>query len=129
MILADIILTGFSRRASVIGPAHVLLDESKFRQGGRWDLQRLSGQFDRRYIDAATVFIAIYGEAAGVSPDALLTTQSDYASVRSSWPAGTEMSDDYYLPLRNVHNTWIGYCWLDSWEAHLGSPVPGPACQ
>jgi len=50
---------------------------------------------------------------------------------RSTWPRGTPMADDLglYLPLRNVKNTLIGYCWIDAWEKELGSPLLNPTCQ
>jgi hypothetical protein len=86
-------------------------DLAKFKQGGEWDLQRLSGgRFDGRYVDAATVLIGAYSNAAGISMSNILTVQNTYARLYSRYPAGTQFSSEYTnLPERNVRNTVIGY--------------------
>lgn len=83
---------------------------SNFRQGGAWDLQRLGGSFDRRFVDAATIGIGVYAAAAGIPFKDLMNIQSDFGKRKSSWGQDVKMSDSYpNLPERNVNNTIIGY--------------------
>ena len=85
-------------------------DLYKFRQGGEWDMQRLSGKFDENYIDYATVAIGIYSDAAGINADAILTIQNIYAGEYSKYKDGTTFDSHYKnLPASNVYNTYIGY--------------------
>jgi hypothetical protein len=39
---------------------------ANFRQGGKWDLQRTGGEFDKRFIDSPTIVIGIYAAAAQI---------------------------------------------------------------
>ncbi len=83
-------------------------DLSSFRRGGKWDLQRLSGNFDARFVDSATILIGMYAVAAGISRADILSLQNDVAKS-SKYPAGTQMDSTYgHLPVRNVTNTDIG---------------------
>ena len=83
---------------------------AKFRQGGEWDLQRLSGKFDDRYIDSATALIGAYAAGTGMGESDILAIESAYALANSKWPPGTPMSREYpSLPERNVVNTRLGY--------------------
>jgi RHS repeat-associated protein len=83
-------------------------DLAKFRRGGSWDLQRLSGDFDPRFIDSATILIGMYAASAGVTRGQILSIENDVAKD-SKYAAGTPMDSTYtHLPARNVTNTDIG---------------------
>jgi RHS repeat-associated protein len=85
-----------------------LKDLSNFGRGGKWDLQRLSGKFDARFIDSATILIGMYAAAGGISRGDILSTENDVAK-NSKYAAGTQMDSIYtHLPVRNVTNTDIG---------------------
>ncbi|MBW9336787.1 hypothetical protein FEE59_25050, partial [Herbaspirillum sp. RU 5E] len=80
-----------------------------FGRGGRWDLQRLDGYFNPRYIDSATVAIGVYAASAGMTINSILSIQNMVARSGVYAP-GTTMDSMYqYLPVRNVINTKIGY--------------------
>jgi len=64
-------------------------DLYKFRQGGEWDMQRLTGSVDANYIDYATVAIGIYGHSAQIPVDDILYIQNAYAGVCSNYDKGT----------------------------------------
>lgn len=88
----------------------LLRDLSRFKQGGPLDMQRLTGEFDTKYVDYATIAIGLHNAAAGLPRDASLLIQNLYAHAFSTYPEGTPMSADYPgLPVRNVINTDIGY--------------------
>ena len=88
----------------------LLRDLSRFKQGGPLDMQRLTGEFDTKYVDYATIAIGLHNAAAGLPRDASLLIQNLYARAFSTYPEGTPMSADYPgLPVRNVINTDIGY--------------------
>lgn len=88
----------------------MISDLANFRQHGAWDMQRIGGVFNPKYVDYATVSIGIYSAAAGMSEEQALTVQNAYARVVSRYPAGTVMDENYsYLPARNVENTRIGF--------------------
>ena len=85
-------------------------DLYRLTTGQAWDMQRLNGTFDPKYIDYATVAIGLHNAAAGVEMQTSLSMQNFFASYRSRYPQGTTMSESYpSLPLRNVLNTQIGY--------------------
>lgn len=85
-----------------------LKDLSNFRRGGKWDLQRLSGTFDVRFVDSATILIGMYAAAAGISRNDILGLENDVAKG-GKYGAGTQMDPIYtHLPARNVTNTDIG---------------------
>ncbi|QMV20110.1 hypothetical protein GOB94_16580 [Granulicella sp. 5B5] len=91
-----------------LGAAATAADLSKFRRGGSWDLQRLSGNFDPRFIDSATILIGMYAASAGVTRGQILSIENDVAR-NSKYAAGTPMDSTYtHLPVRNVTNTDIG---------------------
>ena len=96
----------------MVGTAQTAEDLAHFGTGGKWDLQRLSGKFDSRFIDSATILIGMYAQAAGITRDQILTIQNDFAAaahVIHGYPAGTPMDPTYtHLPVRNVTNTDIG---------------------
>lgn len=80
-----------------------------FQQGAPWDAQRVSGIVVRQYVDYATVAIGLYGAAAGMPIDRILTIQNEYAHDHPR-PPGQEMDETYrFLPKRNVANTRLGY--------------------
>jgi len=80
-----------------------------FDRGGRWDLQRIQGYFNPRYIDAATVAIGVYAASAGIPIDTILAVQ-DFVARTSVYAPGTVMDSTYTnLPGRNVMNTQVGY--------------------
>jgi hypothetical protein len=96
---------GLARQANIL----LQIDLQKFGQGGEWDLQRLTGNFDPRYIDAATIAIGYYCAAAGLSYEQTMAIQNTYALFRSTYGPNTIMDNNYiHLPVRNVTNTRIG---------------------
>jgi hypothetical protein len=94
-------------KTEVKGRATRPSDLAKFRRGGRWDLQRLSGQFDSRYIDSATILIGMFAASAHISRDEILSIEN---FVAKSGDYGGAVMDPTYtrLPVRNVINTDIG---------------------
>ncbi len=73
-------------------------------------MQRLTGDFDVKYVDYATIAIGLHNAAAGLPRDASLMIQNFYARAFSTYPKGTPMSVEFpSLPVRNVSNTDIGY--------------------
>lgn len=91
-----------------LGAAATTADLAKFRRGGSWDLQRLSGNFDPRFIDSATILIGMYAASAGVTRGQILSIENDVAR-NGRYAAGTPMDSTYtHLPVRNVTNTDIG---------------------
>ncbi len=87
---------------------HKAEDLANFRRGGKWDLQRLSGKFDPRFIDSATILIGIYAASADITRKHILNIENDVA-ITGSYPKGTKMDSTYtHLPVRNVRNTDIG---------------------
>ena len=82
-----------------------------FRQGGSWDLQRVGpeGKFVGDFTDFATVAIGLYGAAASIPLDVLLTIQDRYAAGHSNF-GSAKMDDKFtHLPEVNVRNTRLGY--------------------
>ena len=43
---------------SAVAQAKLFIDLAKLNRFGKWDLQRLNGTFDSRYIDSATILMA-----------------------------------------------------------------------
>jgi hypothetical protein len=88
-----------------------ILDTSQFRTGGPWDAQRVDGIPVRQYRDYATVAIGLYGAAAAIPLDEMLTQENEYACLRSRFRFDLEERDPVYscLPKRNVENTKLGY--------------------
>jgi hypothetical protein len=94
--------------APAVGDAATAADLANFRRGGKWDLQRLSGNFDPRYVDSATILIGMYAASAGISRDAILGIENSIAR-NGKYAKGTAMDPTYtHLPVRNVVNTDIG---------------------
>lgn len=90
-------------------------DLSKFRQGGAWDAQRVTGTFDGRFRDYATVAIGLYAAGLGMSVDKILTVENEYAERYSKFHPKIEMDQKYqFLSLRNVYNTNLGYRLFDA---------------
>jgi hypothetical protein len=88
-------------------------DLYKFRQGGEWDMQRLTGPVDANYIDYATVAIGIYSHSAQIPVEDILYIQNAYAGINSKYDKGTIFDKIYnFLPERNVYNTRMGYSML-----------------
>jgi hypothetical protein len=84
------------------------IDLAKLGRGGAWDLQRLSGKFDPRFIDSATILIGMYAAARGISRNDILNIENNVART-SKYAKGTPMDSTYtHLPARNVTNTDIG---------------------
>jgi hypothetical protein len=87
-----------------------ILQLLNFRQSGPWDAQRLGRGFDDRYIDYASVAIALYVAAAGIPRELVLMAQNEYARANSRYGIGTDYDPTYkFLPERNVRNTDTGY--------------------
>jgi hypothetical protein len=94
--------------APMVGAAQTAEDVSKLGRGGEWDLQRLSGKFDPRFTDSATILIGMYAASAGITRSQILSIENDVA-ITSSYAKGTQMDSTYtHLPARNVKNTDIG---------------------
>jgi len=94
------------------GPALSLLltgaELTNFGRGNSWDLQRLNGSFDARFVDSATILIGMYSAAAGVPRSVILNIENVVAGG-SHYAEGTPMDSTYTnLPVRNVTNTDIG---------------------
>ena len=87
---------------------HKAEDLANFRRGGKWDLQRLSGKFDPRFVDSATILIGMYAASADITRKHILTIENDVA-IGGHYAKGTPMDSTYtHLPVRNVTNTDIG---------------------
>ena len=84
-------------------------DLYNFRQNGPWDAQRTNGVLIDAYVDYATVAIGLWGAAANISEDEMLTIENEYARRYSKYSDPTRDSFYTYLPPRNVENTRIGY--------------------
>jgi len=94
--------------APMVGTADTASDLANFRRGGKWDLQRLSGNFDPRFIDSATILIGMYAAASGLPRSQILSIENDIARG-STYAKGTVMDSTYtHLPVRNVMNTDTG---------------------
>lgn len=94
--------------APMVGTTQTAEDLANCRRGGKWDLQRLSGNFDPRFIDSATILIGMYAGAAGITRNQILDIENTIA-ITSSYPKGTKFDSTYtHLPVRNVTNTDIG---------------------
>ena len=112
--------TGDLRKvAPMVGAAATAEDLANFGRGGKWDLQRLSGNFDPRYIDSATILIGMYAAASNITRNQILDVENTVARG-STYAKGTVMDSTYtHLPVRNVTNTDIGMRLIQS-----GSYVP-----
>ena len=103
----------------MVGAAATAEDLANFGRGGKWDLQRLSGNFDPRYIDSATILIGMYAAASNITRNQILDIENTVARG-STYAKGTVMDSTYtHLPARNVTNTDIGMRLIQS-----GSYVP-----
>lgn len=103
--VAAVVKAGKSDAGSLIHKAEDLVN---FRRGGKWDLQRLGGKFDPRFVDSATILIGMYAGSAGITRSHILSIENDVA-IRSHFAKGTPMDSTYtHLPVRNVTNTDIG---------------------
>jgi hypothetical protein len=95
-------------RSIKAGLAMLALDLDKFPRSKSWDIQRLDGTFDRRYIDGATILIGMYAASAGMTLSDMLFIENRYA-VRGDHKGATFDPTYTNLPPRNVRNTEIGY--------------------
>ena len=83
---------------------------AQFRQGGRWDAQRIDGRNHAEFVDYATFALGLYAAAAGIPEDEVLTIENVYAGLNSSFPQKVARDPHYAnLPERNVSNTRKGY--------------------
>lgn len=90
-------------------------DLSNFRQGGAWDAQRTGGKYHPDFVSDATINIGLYGAAAGIPQDQLLSVQNEYAALQSHFPTTRKMDPVYtHLPEQNVRNTQLGYSLYNS---------------
>jgi hypothetical protein len=79
-------------------------------QGHVWDVQRFQGTSLPQFTPAASIYIGIYGAAAGIPEQMMQEIRNDYAFVSSKWSSGTVMNSTYTsLPNVNVDNVHIGY--------------------
>lgn len=93
----------------------------KFRQSGPWDAQRRDGRNIDEWVDYATIAIGLYAAAAGMSENAILIMQNEYARRNSNF-GKVPMDETYaFLPKRNVFNTKLGF---DLYRSGLGSAEP-----
>jgi RHS repeat-associated protein len=108
---------------SVVSPtlsaAATANDLAKFRRGGQWDLQRLSGNFNPNFIDSATILIGMYASSAGIARGEILSIQN-FVAKGSKYAKDTPMDSTYtHLPVRNVTNTDIGMRLVQSGEISI----------
>ena len=83
---------------------------ANFGQGHVWDVQRYQGTTNLAFRDAASIYIGIYGAAAGIPLPMMQSIQNDYAFYKSKFAPGTTMDTTYgSLPAINVTNVQIGY--------------------
>lgn len=83
-----------------------------FGQGGPWDVQRVGSDKlpTPAFVDYATIGIGLYGAAAGIPPNEMLTYENWYAGLNSHFDEKVERDSTYTnLPKRNVDNTKLGY--------------------
>lgn len=93
-----------------IGVMKATADLSKFRHGGEWDVQRISGRFISEHRDYSTIMIGRYAAIAGFSLNEILSIQNVFSRFMSKFAKNEAMDSEYiYLPVRNVVNTRIGY--------------------
>jgi RHS repeat-associated protein len=91
-----------------LGDVATTVDLAKFDRGGKWDLQRQSGNFDQRYVDSATILIGIYAASASISRNKILRIEN-FIARNAIYAKGTQMDRTYtHLPESNVENTDIG---------------------
>lgn len=94
--------------APMVGAKATSEDLANFGRGGKWDLQRLSGNFDPRFIDSATILIGMYAASSHITRNQILDIENAVA-IGSHYAKGTVMDSTYtHLPARNVTNTDIG---------------------
>ncbi len=94
--------------APMVGAKATSEDLANFGRGGKWDLQRLSGNFDPRYIDSATILIGMYAASSHITRNQILDIEN-FVARGSTYAKGTVMDSTYtHLPVRNVTNTDIG---------------------
>jgi hypothetical protein len=104
----EVALLVVSPGAKALADAATASDLAKFRRGGEWDLQRLSGEFDPRYVDSATILIGMFAASAHISRGEILSIENLVARG-GKYAAGTAMDPTYtHLPQWNVTNTDIG---------------------
>jgi RHS repeat-associated protein len=94
--------------SETIGMIKISSDLAHFSRKGEWDLQRLDGKFDDRFIDSATILIGMYAAGVGMSRDQILDIENDIAKTSNYTPGTLKDSQYTYLPVRNVTNTDIG---------------------
>ena len=93
---------------AVAADAALAKDLANFNRGGKWDIQRLNGPFDSRYIDGATILIGMFATSAHISRADILGIQN-FIAQNGKYPAGTVMDTTFtHLPKRNIRNTDIG---------------------
>ena len=85
-------------------------DLYRLTTGQAWDMQRLTGGVDQKYVDYSTVAIGLHNAAAGIDLKTSLAMQNFLATYFSNFPATATRSPEYpSSPLGNVLNTQIGY--------------------
>jgi hypothetical protein len=83
---------------------------SLFRASGLWDAQRVSGRYDQRFRDYASVAIGLYAAAAGMSEKETLDISNIVAAMQSHFAKKDTRDTTYtHLPVENVDNTKTGY--------------------
>lgn len=93
-----------------VGLAEFALGLVNLQIGGKWDAQRLTGDFIGEYRDYATVLIGYYAANVGLNINSILSIQNQYARLNSKFSDYDPRDMDYpYLPKRNVFNTKLGY--------------------
>lgn len=83
-----------------------------FRQSAPWDVQRVGPNRLQTpaFVNYATIGIGLYGAAARIPLDEMLTYENWYAGLFSRYPADTDYDPIYtHLPRVNVDNTKHGY--------------------
>jgi hypothetical protein len=112
--------TGELRKvAPIVGAKATSEDLANFGRGGKWDLQRLSGNFDPRYIDSATILIGMYAAASNISRNQILNIENAIA-VGSTYAKGTVMDSTYTNLPASCH-------WLCLHASQLLCITSGPA--
>jgi hypothetical protein len=100
---------------------------ANFRQGGPWDLQRVGPDrmFIKDFTDFSTVAIGLYGAAAGIPADTLLSIQDRYAAGHSNFGPAKMDAKYTHLAEKNVWNTRLGYDLYSS--GRIGASSTGAA--
>ena len=90
--------------------AYVLSEPAKFGQGQAWDAQAVHHEFDKTYVDYATIARGLYADALGLHTHEIPCLEDAYVWYRETPYKGRTMDRQFtHLRVENVNDTKIGY--------------------